>query len=209
VGTGADQARVVTGTRLGRYGEVLLAFADHGLRLEVYNSYLLNECPQELWDGLSIDQIAEETGAVRVVLNGPRYWMMDGIGKVDNVEPLIREFGGISMRRAATIALDAPLDRAPYRDVSVNRGSIWFFDAGKPVYELVDPDGRTFVLQAFCTGVDKSLRVEDLAGLGERLDLPSGWEFRTRLLEDELRIDTTGRLATVVQDELENTYSLL
>jgi hypothetical protein len=209
VSTGADQARIVTGTRLGRYGEVLLAFLEGGLRLEVYNSYLLNDCPQELWDALSVEAIAKETGAAHVVLNGPRYWMMDGIGKVDNVEPLVRDFGGIAMRRAATISLDGPMDRAPYREVSVNRGSIWFFDAGQPVYELIDPAGRVFVLQAFCTGVDPSLSADELAGLGERLDLPSGWGFRARVLDEELRVDTTRRPATVVQDELENTYSLV
>ena len=199
------EPRLVTGTRNGRYGEVLLAFVDDGLRLEVYNSYLLNDCPQELWEKLSAETVASEFGAVRAVLNGPRYWLMDGIGKVDNVNPLIREFGGIAMRRAAVIEVDGPMERAPYREVSVNRGAIWFFDAGSEVFELVAPNGRVYVMQAYCTGVDATLTAESLSTLGGRLALPEGWAYRSRILESELKIDTTASVATVLQDELENT----
>jgi hypothetical protein len=63
-------------------------------------------------------------------------------------------------------------------------------------------------MQAYCVGVDKTLTEENLASLGSRLSLPEGWSFRTRVLEEELVVDTTDHLATVVQDELENTYTL-
>jgi hypothetical protein len=49
---------------------------------------------------------------------------------------------------------------------------------------------------------------ESLATLGERLALPEGWSYRTRVLETELVVDTSASLATVVQDEFENTYTL-
>ncbi len=202
-------ARLVSGTRGGRYGEVLLAYADDGIRIDVYNSYVLNECPQDLWDALSAAQIASEFGAVLAILNGPRYWMMDGIGKVENIAPQLADFGGISMNRVASIAVEGPLERAPYREVSVNRGSIWFFDEGKEVYELHSPEEKTYVLQAYCTGVDRTLTSDSLGTLGERLRLPEGWTYSSRVLEAELKIDTTGTVATVLQDELENTYTLV
>jgi hypothetical protein len=47
-----------------------------------------------------------------------------------------------------------------------------------------------------------------LVGLGARLALPEGWSYRHRVLDEELVIDTTTDLATVLQDELENTYTL-
>jgi hypothetical protein len=47
-----------------------------------------------------------------------------------------------------------------------------------------------------------------LPTLGERLDLPDGWTFRSRVLDDELVVDTTATIATIIQDELENTYTL-
>ncbi len=204
------EPRLVEGTRNGRYGEVLLAFLEGAeLRLEVYNSYVLNDCPQELWEKLDATQIALETGAVHAVLNGPRYWLMDGIGKIENVEPIIRDFGGIQMRRAATIILDGPMERAPYKDVTVNRGAIWFFDQGTDTFQLRAPDGRRFVMQAYCVGVDPTLTIETLHDLGTRLNLPSGWTYSVEHLTDDLKIDTTGHYATVLQDELENTYTLI
>lgn len=207
--TNSAEPRLVSGTRDGRYGEVLLVFLEDGIRLEVYNSYLLNDCPQELWDALDTTTIQEETGAAIAVLNGPRYWLMDGIGKIDTIEPIIRDFGGIEMRRAATIIIEGAIDRAPYREATVNRGAIWFFDANSRVFELVSPENKTYVMQAYCTGVDTSMSLQSLESLGERLALPEGWSYRTRVLEEELKIDTTGSYATVLQDEFENTYTLV
>jgi hypothetical protein len=42
----------------------------------------------------------------------------------------------------------------------------------------------------------------------ERLALPDGWSYRTRVLEEELVVDTTTTTAVVLQDELENSYTL-
>jgi len=192
-----------------RYGEVLMAFAGDAIRLEVFNSFPMNDCPEELWSQLSAEAIAEEFQAAVVLLNGPRYWLMDGIGKVDPVEPVIRTFGGIAMRRVATLELDGTLERTFYTERHVNRGAIWYFDAGTRVFELSSPDNKTYVMQAYCTGVDPSLTIESLETLGSRLQLPEGWRYEARTLSEELAIDTTTRLATVLQDELENTYSLV
>jgi hypothetical protein len=63
-------------------------------------------------------------------------------------------------------------------------------------------------MQAYCIGVDPSLTQDALASLGDRLALPEGWTYRTRVLDAELVVDTSNALATVIQDELENTYTL-
>jgi hypothetical protein len=202
------EPRLVTGTRNARYGEVLLGFIDDGIRAEVYNSYLLNDCPPSLWDDLDATGLAAEHGAPFAVLNGPRHWMMDGIGKVDVTPPTIKEFGGIALRLVATIQLDADWTHAPYLALTVNRGAAWYFDAGSSIYELVTPDARRFVMQAYCTAADPTLDLDGLATLGDRLELPEGWAFRTRTLDAELVVDTTGTPATVLQDELQNTYTL-
>ena len=80
-----------------RYGEVVPMFLrDTGLEAEVYGTQMLNDCPQELWQTLDANAIAKELGAVFVKLNGPRYWMLDGLGtKVAVVDPVFRDFGGI------------------------------------------------------------------------------------------------------------------
>jgi hypothetical protein len=202
--------RLIDNMRGVRYGEVLAMFLrDTGLEAEVYGTQMLNDCPQELWETLNADEIAKDMGAVFVKLNGPRYWVLDGLGsKVAVIEPVFKDFNGIQMRRIATIPIGADFAAGPYTIRNVNRGAVFFFDAGKTVYELVDPDGRALVMQARCIGIDPNMTEESLATLGERLALPEGWSYRTRVLETELVVDTSATLATVVQDEFENTYTL-
>ena len=202
--------RLIDHMRGVRYGEVLAMFLrDTGLEAEVYGTQMLNDCPQELWETLDADAIAKDMGAVFVKLNGPRYWLLDGLGsKVAVVDPVFKDFNGIQMRRIATIPIGADFAAGPYVARNVNRGAVFFFDAGKTVYELVDPEGRALVMQARCVGVDPNMTEESLATLGERLALPEGWSYRTRVLDAELVVDTSATLATVVQDEFENTYTL-
>lgn len=208
--TGDRPQRLISEMRGVRYGEVLAVYArDGGLQAEVYGTQMLNDCPQELWETLDADAIAAEMGAMAVKLNGPRHWMLDGLGqKVAVLEPVLRDFNGLTMRRIATVDLgDAP-SVLPYTERHVNRGAVFFWDAGSPVHELVSPNGLAYVMQAYCIGVDPTLTQAALPDLGERLALPEGWSFRTRVLDEELVVDTTDTIATVLQDELENTYTL-
>src|SRR6266480_1707047 len=58
--------------------------------------------------------------------------------------------------------------------------------AAKPVYELVDPDGRAYVLQAH----DEAHPIGSLAELGQQMkQLPKGWQYRTRTLTADLVLD--------------------
>jgi hypothetical protein len=202
--------RLISDMRGVRYGEVLCVYArDGGLHAEVYGTQMLNDCPQELWERLDPAAIAAEIGAAFVKLNGPRHWVLDGLGtKVAVVEPVFHDFGGLLMRRIATVEVGANMAPMPYGERHVNRGAVFFFDAGKPVYELVRPDGVAYVMQAYCIGVDPTTTEASLPSLGDRLALPDGWIYRTRVLDEELVVDTSATVATVVQDELENTYTL-
>ena len=202
--------RLISDMRGVRYGEVLVVHQhDTGLEAEVYGTQMLNDCPQELWDTLDAATIAAEMGALFVKLNGPRYWTLDGLGtKVATVEPVLRDFNGLTMRRIATVNLGDNPAPQPYVERHVNRGAAFFFDAGSPVYELESPDGLAYVMQAYCVGVDPSLTEASLGTLGARLALPAGWSYRTRTHDEELVVDTTRSVATVLQDELENTYTL-
>ena len=208
--TADAQARIVTNQRGTRYGEVFAVFSDgEQFTAHVYGTQLLNDCPQELWETLVPAAIAEELGALIVKLNGPRYWVLDGLGsKGEPIEPVLHEFNGLLMRRIAVLALGTNPVQVPYTVRKVDRRVSMYFDAGSAVYELIDPDGLPYVMQAYCTGVDATLDENSLAGLGDRLALPTGWSFRTRVLQEELIVDTSHSVATVLQDELENTYTL-
>jgi len=63
-------------------------------------------------------------------------------------------------------------------------------------------------LQAYAQIVDKSLTYADLPALGSRLKLPSGWRYTSMVPESDLVLGAQGK-ATVVQDDLENTYQKL
>ena len=202
--------RLIDNMRGVRYGEVLAVFLrDDKLQAEVYGTQMLNDCPEELWSTLVADEIAREMGALFVKLNGPRHWMLDGLGtKVAPVAPVTREFNGLMTRRIAVVDLGNNPQSTPYSERHVDRGAMFYFDAGKPVYELVRPDGVAYVMQARCIGVDPQMTEESLETLGSRLALPNGWTYRTRVLDAELVVDTTSHVATVLQDEFENTYTL-
>ena len=202
--------RLITDHRGTRYGEVLAAYlSDEGIQAHVYGTQMINDCPQELWDKLDAEAIKDELDAVLVKLNGPRYWVLDGLGsKAQPIEPVVRDFGGIMMRRIAVVNLGADPTQTPYSDRHVDRRAVFFFDAGKRVYELVNHEGLVYVMQARCVGVDPEMSEEALLTLGDRLALPEGWTYRTRILDEELVVDTSDHVATVLQDEYENTYTL-
>ena len=208
--TTRDTTRLIDHVRGGRYGEVIAVFARDGhVEAEVFGTQFLNDCLQDLWDGLDASAIATDLGALAVKLNGPRHWVIDGIGqKLDIVEPVRREFNGLLMRRLALIDLGDNPSTSPYTDTHVHRGVAFFFDSGKTVYELVRPDGRAYVMQAFCLAVDPSTDEASLSTLGDRLELPDGWSYRVRTLDEELVVDTTHTVATVLQDEFEHSYTL-
>jgi hypothetical protein len=169
----------------------------------------LNDCPRDLWESLDPAAIAKELDALIVKLNGPRYWVLDGLGsKGRPIEPVMREFNGLLMRRIAVLELGTNPVQVPYTVRKVDRRVAMYFNAGSTVYELIDPHGLAYVMQAYCTGVDATLNEIALANLGDRLALPKGWRFQTRVLAQELIVDTSKSLATVLQDELENTYTL-
>lgn len=192
-----------------RYGEVLLVTrGEAGPQATVYNSFPLNDCPPELWSALDPHAIAAENGVAAALLNGPRYWLMNAIEKDAQGPQITKTFGGIEMIQQATVLLSS-MTPAPYVANRVNRHTIFIFNAGEQVFELTDPQGQQWVMQAWSQVSDPNLSRADLPRLGERLDLPAGWNYRSRVLDSELRVDTRTRAAQVLQDNLTNSYSLV
>jgi hypothetical protein len=64
-------------------------------------------------------------------------------------------------------------------------------------------------MQTWSQVVDPTLSRADLAKLGDRLNLPAGWTYHSRVLPETLRVDTTTQAAEVLQDDLTNSYSLV
>lgn len=213
--TNAEGWPRVEGLRDKRYCEVLLLRIIEGrLNAEVWNSFGLNECPQSEWEALDPAVIKEEhadTNVLLVLLNGPRYWTMDAIEKNPGGEERQEEtFGTLDMFLGATVDLGPPPpNMAPYTERVIARDTVFEYDEGSAVYEIVYADGRTFIMQAYSVQNDETLTAAGLAALGERLQLPDGATYRVRTLDETLRVLTPTGDATVIQDELNNTYQLI
>ncbi len=173
----------VENTRNMRYGEFFIIKPDG---LQVYNTTGLNDCPAELWDALDLDEIKQQTGAMQVQLNGPHFWMMDRQTLALGEKAI---FGGIEARWAAhaplSVVQKGASGGAPYQIYTPSKTQSMVYDAGKPVFELIDPDGYAYVLQAR----EERFPIPELEKLGDKLNLPEGWRYRSRVLNEDLALD--------------------
>jgi hypothetical protein len=190
-----------TNIRDVRFGEILVV-KDTGV--EIYNTTGLNDCPAKLWDTMDLEKMTQEFGAQAIQKNGPHFWMMDSqtvsFGETAS-------FGGIEARWGATIDPKSlgSQGSVPYTIFNPSKTQKMVYSKGKPVYELVDPDGNAYVMQAH----DERFPMESLAKLGEQMTrLPRGWQYRSRTLSDDLILDLTPDKTTYgVGDEFHQYYT--
>jgi hypothetical protein len=202
---------MIEGVRNVRYCE-LIPVLRRGFRLvaTVYNTLGQNDCPAELWDKITEAAMRKRFGAIEVVLNGPRHFVMDTIMATgDTASGVAIDAGGLQLTARATIELRlAELRTKPYRERAIERDTRYLFKAGQPMFLLVRGDGVRYAMQSYAQMVDKALSYADLPKLGDRLKLPAGWRYDTMTPDADLVLAAKGR-AIVVQDDLDNTYQKL
>ena len=193
-----------------RYGEIIPVYRKGAkLYMEVYNTVGSNELPQELWDKIDVDKLAYEFGAVKVLLNGPRYWVintMEGRGVTKNGK--VANFGGIEMTQRATLEstiFDGAIGDKLYSEKTVERETIYSYWKGNMVYELKSPKGDIYRMQSYSKIVNKNLAIDDLEKLGEKLNLPDGWKYEVRVLKEDSLLNSNGS-ATIINDDFMNSY---
>ena len=209
----SPRATTVVSKRAGvvdrRYCELFLVHRTHrGFIADVYNTFGLNNCPQRAWRAIDTAAVARAQHALLVVRNGPRYWLMNRIDKVQNGPRVIKNLGGLRMMSVATLVL-GQLTTAPYSVHRVNRSTVFTYNRGQTVYELHGPNGAVWVMQSWSQQIDPTLNRAELSHLRSRLHLPTGWSYRTRTLTKPLRIVTVKTAAEVLQDNLGDSYSRL
>lgn len=68
-----------TSMRGMRYCEILLVYKQNGKAMaEVWGTQSLNQCPEKSWRSLDPAGIQKTYGAAAIVMNGPRFKMVDG-----------------------------------------------------------------------------------------------------------------------------------
>jgi hypothetical protein len=193
----------VTDARNMRFGEILVV---KKTGVDIYNTTGLNDCPAELWDKMDLEQIKKEYGAMEVQKNGPHNWMMDTQTFLAGRKA---SFGGIEARYVATLPLAtvqaSAKGSAPYKLFTPKKTQKMVYAKGKPVFELVDPEGHVYVLEAH----EAKFPIESLAKLGEQLkELPKGWKYQTRVLTEDLVMDLTpDQTIYAVGDEFHQYYT--
>lgn len=208
----ADKARhMIEGVRNVRYCEIIpVVRSGFHLVATVYNTLGLNDCPPAAWDKITEAAMKKRFGALTVVLNGPRHFVMDAIAAAgDTASGATIDAGGLALTARATIKVGlSDLRSKPYRERTIERETRYIFKAGQPMFLLVRPDGGRYAMQSYAQIVDKSLGYADLPKLGDRLKLPNGWRYETMTPDTDLMLGAQGK-ATVVQDDLDDTYQKL
>jgi hypothetical protein len=178
--------------------------------LQIYNTTGVDTCPQDKLDAMNSDQIAKEHGADTLYKNAPRWWVLDKA--LIRLEPKVYSFDGVKVRRSGEAKQSTSGGPAkPYTESTVARNTQWWYQAGKPVYMLIDHNSdKYYVMQSYCTIVDKTLTASGLLGLGNKLQgLPEGWEYKISILPANLSLPAVEGKVHITQDELQNTYQLL
>ncbi|GAB5452218.1 MAG: hypothetical protein Hals2KO_25460 [Halioglobus sp.] len=198
-----------------RYCEILLQTStSENLEASVYNTLGLNDCPQAAWEAIDLDAAAADNDAQAAIRNGPRYWVLDLITPImDEETPAIPGFGDtvtfgeLEMALRATISLELGTlaESEAYNVIEVVRSTVFTYVAGRRIYELEDPQGARYIMQSMSQMNDPGLQLHNLRSLDERLELPEGWSFSTRVLTEPLQLTANG-IARVVTDDLSNTY---
>jgi hypothetical protein len=201
----------ISGTRDARYCEIIPVVREgFHLKATVYNTLGLNDCPPAIWNAITEDAMKQRFDALTVLLNGPRHFLMDSITAQGATRTGAKiEAGGLELAERATIDLGLlDLLQRPYREQTIGRETVYRFKAGSPVFMLEDADGSRYAMQAYAQTVDKTFDYAALPSLGARLKLPSGWRYSSMVPDEDLVLGAAGK-ATIVQDELENTYQKL
>ena len=167
--------------------------------------------PQKLVDKLDLESIKQEYDLLSVFFNEPRFYIYDRLEVPTGLE---RNFNGLKMNWVASSHMKKPegdmSDKSwlRYKRTPVERSTTITYRAGKPVFLLDDPDGKVWVMKAYRDSYGQSY--ETLSSLGERYkELPKGYKFRLAVLDKDLILKPTGSVATIMQDEFENTYDYL
>lgn len=200
-----------------RYTEIFLISGNpqtRELKGGVYQTIGLNDpnnagdtAPAEILDNMDMKALAQEYGIVMTYKNGPRLWTLDwlevAIGKQ-------RNFQGLEARWVMWLDvpknIGGPQEEIAYKAIHGKRDTQMGINKGTRVYLLDDPEGNTYCMKSASQIIDPNQSYESLKDLGDRLKPSPGWQFRTKILEENLVFKPDNGKAIICQDNLGNTY---
>lgn len=188
------------------YNEILIVFRYFGqIRAGVYNDIGETYISERDFADIDADTVKKEFGAMEVIKNGPRFWVMDEITGYYNGEE--KTIAGYKMNQPGILNLSFSdlKNRAAYSIHKVNRKTTYTYKKGEKVYELISDKNEVYTMQSASREIDSDLTIAALDNLGSRLELPDGWVYRVRVLDQDATYQIDGT-AYVIQDEFQNSY---
>ena len=100
--------------------------------------------------------------------------------------------------------------KSAYSPSLIYRNTNWIWHAGKPVYLLREPERRGLGPAGVHEGGRSEPRppTTSTSWASKYKNLPEGWTFETKMLTEELSLDTgrAGGWAAIIRDEFGCTY---
>lgn len=179
-----------------QYCELVFNYGEKGS--DIYSTSPLAPADLNWWNNLDLEQLAKEFGAKSVYKNGPQWWSMDEVGVLGSA-PI--NVGGTEMIFGAHLP-PGTLEAPKYKVFNPAKTQNLLWNKGKPVYQLVDPQGHTYILQGH------KIPEKQLASLGDKFQkLPQGWQYQVVKLDQDLVMNLTPDAPIPsVQDEFNQIY---
>lgn len=203
-----------------RFIEIFLARRDDKtgkLVAECYNSMFTetgipatkDTAPQAQVENLDFAKMKTDFGILGASLNGPKLWLPDWTEIDMGVE---RNFNGIKATWVAQLGMDGNAggvaESTPYKPMTILRKSGLGWNKGTTVILLDDAEGNTWVMKGFQMGLKPEYTYDEFIARGQDQfkQLPQGWKFRVKTLEEDLIERPEGGVATIMPDEFFNIY---
>ncbi len=203
-----------------RYAEIFLVGGNGltgNLKANVYNTTYLNgynednkdSAPQTLAEAFNPEQVKKEYHVLGARLNGPKLWMLDWIDVPMGTE---RDFDGLQARWCAELHLTKSMletmGKQGYTPTTIARKSAFGYNKGTTVFLIDDADGNTWIMKGFELGLQPRWTFEEFSADPASLfkQLPPGWKYRTKVLDQDLVLVPETGIATIMPDEFFNVY---
>jgi hypothetical protein len=190
-------------------GAAVIVGKGRNARAHIHSTTGISVATSETPDKIDPVKLAKELEVDLVAVNRGRIWTIDEIHYQGGY---IADFHGVKMAWAGEMVAEdcfKQFEHAAYLPSLIQRNTNWIWYAGKPVNLLREPGGPVWVMQEYTKAVDPSLRIDNLHEVGSKLkNLPKGWTFETKVLTEELSLDTARAdgWASILRDELGCTY---
>ena len=180
-------------------------------------------CDKKRYEALTLASIKAQLRGVQkfdfVIRGGHYHYLMDS-----NLSPVQNQYymiGSMRFSPNATIKInifDFLFEQKSITDVIVNASykpflieadAYYIWDIGSKAHQLIDPEGKTYIMLSYTTDVYPNLNLENLDSLNNKLVLPKGWKYETIALDKTVKIRTAtwaeNHNLTVI-DDVGNVY---